>query len=159
MTEISSAGRVLVGVDGSPGSKWALAWAVRAAEQEGAGLDVVAAWDHTTSWSASPLPADYSARVQRQRAVFAAVDEVLWAARPADVRIVLRRGSATEALVEKSRGALLLVVGTTGRRGLGRLVHGSVSRRVAARARCPVLVVRPLCVPDVPVMEPIAVAR
>ena len=48
---------------------------------------------------------------------------------------------------------------THNRRGLCRLLHASVSRRVAARARCPVLVVRPLCVPDALVMEAVALAH
>jgi nucleotide-binding universal stress UspA family protein len=158
MADISSAGRVVVGVDGSPGSRWALAWAARAARQEGAPLDVVAVWDYTTSWGRTPGHTDFSARRDRQEAVFAAVDDVLWGVRPEALRVILRHGPAAPALVDKSKDALLLVVGTTGRRGLRGALHRSVSDYVATHATCPVLVVRAPSVPDAFVGEPVGEA-
>jgi nucleotide-binding universal stress UspA family protein len=41
-------------------------------------------------------------------------------------------------------GADLIVLGTHGRTGLGRLLMGSVAEQVVRRARCPVLTVRHL---------------
>lgn len=52
--------------------------------------------------------------------------------------------------------AQLVVVGTHGRRGLRRLLLGSVAEGVVRRAPCPVLVVRPLGgdAPSAPAIEP-----
>ncbi|MCI0462243.1 MAG: universal stress protein [Gemmataceae bacterium] len=55
----------------------------------------------------------------------------------------------------------LIVMGTHGRTGLGRLLMGSVAEQVVRKASCPVLTVRtPLATalsPGVPVEEPLAV--
>jgi nucleotide-binding universal stress UspA family protein len=48
----------------------------------------------------------------------------------------------------------LLVVGTHGRRGLSRVLMGSVAELVVRLAPCPVLVVRPKGLVDVPAIEP-----
>ena len=54
-------------------------------------------------------------------------------------------GSPKQAIVEEAErwGADLVVVGSHGRGFWGRLLLGSVSHAVAARANCPVLIVRP----------------
>jgi nucleotide-binding universal stress UspA family protein len=48
----------------------------------------------------------------------------------------------------------LVVVGTHGRRGLTRLLMGSVAEAVVRLAPCPVMVVRPKGLPNVPAIEP-----
>jgi nucleotide-binding universal stress UspA family protein len=58
-----------------------------------------------------------------------------------EVRTVLQVGNAAELLIELGTPETLLVVGTNGEsRFIGALV-GSVSHRVAAHARCPVVVI------------------
>ena len=53
-------------------------------------------------------------------------------------------GFANEAIVEQAaaRNIDLIVLGTHGRTGLGRLLLGSVAERVLRAAKCPVLTVR-----------------
>jgi nucleotide-binding universal stress UspA family protein len=62
---------------------------------------------------------------------------------PAQTPAVIVEGDAAEALVAAAdeRKATLLVIGTHGRRGLRRLVLGSVAEGVVRRSDVPVLVV------------------
>jgi nucleotide-binding universal stress UspA family protein len=57
---------------------------------------------------------------------------------------VLKSGDARTAITAMARnlGADLIVMGTHGRRGVSRLVLGSVAESVARTAPCPVLLVR-----------------
>jgi nucleotide-binding universal stress UspA family protein len=56
----------------------------------------------------------------------------------------VRLGSPAQELIELANllDADLVVVGTHGRTGLGRLLVGSVAEAAVKKARCPVLVVR-----------------
>ncbi len=64
---------------------------------------------------------------------------------PAQVWNYVRAGLAADALIAfaAERDADLLLVGTRGRRGVSRLLLGSVAEDVVRGAGCPVLVVRP----------------
>jgi nucleotide-binding universal stress UspA family protein len=68
--------------------------------------------------------------------------------RPADPRVRLRHRSAERTPAEeilKAAAALpadLVVMGTHGRSGLGRLLVGSVAEKVMRKAPCPVLTVK-----------------
>jgi nucleotide-binding universal stress UspA family protein len=59
-------------------------------------------------------------------------------------RIMIEPGDARDGILEAARAcaADLIVIGSHGRRGLSRLVLGSVAEDIARRAPCPVLVVR-----------------
>jgi nucleotide-binding universal stress UspA family protein len=61
------------------------------------------------------------------------------------VRFLVWEGQPGEAIVEAAgaEGADIIVVGTRGRGGLGRMLLGSVSEYVVRHAPVPVLVVRP----------------
>ena len=55
---------------------------------------------------------------------------------------VVAAGTGAFALIEASRDADLVVIGTRGRRGMVELLLGSTSLEVTAHAHCPVAVVR-----------------
>jgi nucleotide-binding universal stress UspA family protein len=116
---------VTVGVDGSIPARQAARWAAVEAELLGAPLEVVAVRDG-------------------RAAVTAALDG-LAAARDAasgPAGATTRRGDPVEVLLEESAHARLLVLGNRGLGALRGLLSGSVSSPVAARAHCPVAVVR-----------------
>ncbi len=59
---------------------------------------------------------------------------------PVKTKIV--EGVPAQAIVEEAEDHDLIVMGTLGRTGLGRLLLGSVAERVVRHAPCPVMVVR-----------------
>lgn len=140
--------RIVVGVDGSAGSRAALVAAVEEASRTGAALDVVATYSAADYWTdlftvVVPPPGEGHDEVARQTE--ALVEEVLAAhgePTPA-VRMHIVDGPAGDVLIHHARGAQLLVVGSHGRGALGGLLLGSVALHCAMHASAPVLVVRP----------------
>ncbi|MCW8221063.1 universal stress protein, partial [Streptomyces griseolus] len=59
----------------------------------------------------------------------------------AEVEKVVVIGNAAQSLLERAKGANLLVVGARGYSGFKATLLGSVSLHVAQHARCPVTVV------------------
>ena len=137
--------RVVVGTDGSGLSTEAIGYAFAQASLRRVPLTVVHTCPERSSGSyvAPWLSDDPAARVAVEQA--ATAQEVTgWSEQYPDVRVRrhVLRGDPVKALVDHSRGAELLVVGSRGIGGVsGRLV-GSVSQGVLSRAHCPVVVVR-----------------
>jgi nucleotide-binding universal stress UspA family protein len=134
---------IIVGVDGSLGSRAALSWAADEARLRGHALLLLNA----------SAPADLAlVRAVGEpglRALDDAADRLLddlaalaSAAQPGvAVSSLLSHSSAADALIDLSTGAAMVVVGTRGHASLVAGVLGSVSTRVAAHAHCPVIVV------------------
>jgi nucleotide-binding universal stress UspA family protein len=134
--------RIVVGVDGSDGSKDALRWAATFAAQLDARLDAVATWERPTASIWGMLPESYSPQRDIEGLLEKTVGEVFGSGRPADMRLKVLEGPAASVLIDLSDGALLLVVGSRGIGGFAGLLLGSVSARVAEHAKCAVLVAR-----------------
>jgi nucleotide-binding universal stress UspA family protein len=135
---------VVVGVDGSPTSEAALAFAFEAAAARKVPLVAVHTWwDLLVDPTTAPL-LDWDAIENDEREVLA---ERLagWGEKYPDVRVqrLVARDHPSHALVEQSLRAQLVVVGSRGRGGVAGVVLGSVSHAVLHRAHCPVAVVRP----------------
>ena len=133
--------RVVVGVDGSPSSEQALAVALEEARLRDALLEVV----HV--YPTLPLVGNTGPelRAQGEAAARATLDEILARAPSTEgVRVAARviGGNPAEVLIEESRDAVLLVVGTRGLGGFRALVLGSVSNQCVHHAHCSVVVVR-----------------
>lgn len=142
---------VVVGVNGSPHSRWALTTAIEEARRAAAEVEVVAVHEVTNYWvDAYPVaaPSLDDIRASTRRHVDALVGEVLGALAMNSgtplptIRTVIAEGSPAEVLVERSRTADLLVVGTATRSALRGLLVGSVALSAALHAACPVMIAR-----------------
>lgn len=145
--------RVVVGVDGSAASKAALAAALGEAAAMGAAVDAVAVYPLIEYYGA-PTPRAEEIRGQVRDRLTATVDAVR-AALPADVRsmvpgvrAVTVEGQPADTLIQRARGAQLLVVGSHGHGVLRGLMLGSVALGCVLRGPCPVMVVHAEPVPD-----------
>jgi nucleotide-binding universal stress UspA family protein len=138
--------RIVVGIDGSPGSRAALEWAMREAERTGAEIDAVLAYDSGLAWI--DVGSEYEAAIVERSAKHAqdelhrAMSESLSVGSSGvTVHPLVVEGAPAKVLVELGRDADLLVVGTRGRGGFAGLLLGSVSQRCVERSPCPVVVV------------------
>lgn len=132
---------IVAGVDGSPSSRAALRWAASFAAMSGARLDVVMAW-HIPTTFAGPgyIPAVSNLSVDYEKVLNEVVDEVFGADRPPYMTLLVREGNAAHLLIEASKDADLVVVGSRGHGGFAGLLLGSVSAKLAEHASCPVLI-------------------
>ena len=137
----STAPRIVVGVDGSPASVDALRWAARQAELTGAAVEAVISWDYpsTTGMEFGSLDIDWAGNA---RAALVDTLHVALGDNATSITGTVTRGHPAEVLVAAAQGADLLVVGSRGHAALPGRLLGSVSEPVAARAPCPVVVVR-----------------
>jgi nucleotide-binding universal stress UspA family protein len=138
----SSEHKIVVGVDGSDSSVLALRWGAHYAAVLGAALEVVMAWEYPPSFGWAAIapewnPADDVKKVLAETARAAFGDEV-----PPNVRFESGEGVAAKVLLDASKDATMLVVGSRGHGGFTGLLLGSVSANVAEHAECPVLIVR-----------------
>jgi len=136
---------IVVGIDGSAGSRAAKQFAADEASLRQTQLRVASAWHVPTGVYMPPTYMDLDLDAFRQTASDVAerqVVDVLGAERAATVDVVIREGSPAEVLIAESRRAELLVVGSRGHGGFAGLLLGSVSQHCAAHAHCPVVVVR-----------------
>jgi len=136
---------IVVGIDESPSSELALRWAAADAALRKAPLSIV----HTCTtplgpWPPAPVPSDF---LESQRRTAQGILED--AARTATeitkgavaVSTEITFGSPTRILIDKSRRAQMVVVGSRGAGALARVVLGSVSTGLVQHGHCPVAVV------------------
>jgi nucleotide-binding universal stress UspA family protein len=136
--------KIVVGVDGSEDARRALEWATSEARVHHAQLVVVHAWHVPADVYGAPFAAgaaDADAfRVTAEetlRDAVAAVD-VSGLDSPPEQRLVA--APAAQALLDASKDAALLVVGSRGRGGFRGLLLGSVSQQVSHHGSCPVVI-------------------
>ena len=135
--------RVVVGIDGSACSAEALSWATEYVELTDAVLEAITTWEWPHTYGvALVVPLGYDPEADARRVL----DETLRSVRDLhpDIRIapVVVQGHPAPALVEASREADLLVVGSRGHGEFAGMLLGSVSEHCVTNAHCPVVVVR-----------------
>jgi nucleotide-binding universal stress UspA family protein len=138
---------ITVGIDGSAHSAYALEWAIKEAAVRHAPVTVLTV--HTvpmSPWTANPyaLPQDAGdqekARQAAEELTLKAMSK-LDGAKPSSVTVRAVTGFAAPELIEASRTADMVVVGSRGAGGFAQLLLGSVSGQVVHHAHCPVVVV------------------
>ena len=132
---------IVVGVDGSPESKVALRWAKLLGDATGATIDAVSVWQAANvplSWA---WISNYDGPDQARARLGTIAHEVFGEATPPGMRFLVKEGSVAKVLLEASKSASTLVVGSRGLGGFTGLLLGSVSAACVEHASCPVLVV------------------
>lgn len=140
-------GPVVVGVDGSPNSALAVAFAAEQAALRK--VELIAVHAYTGRVSAEPgdmlpLVHDDDLAGSAEERLLAETTAGLTERHP-DLRVTRQVvcGRARSVLVERSQGAQLVVVGARGRGGFAGLLLGSVSQALLHHAACPLAIVRP----------------
>ncbi len=133
---------ILVGVDGSAESDAAVRWATREAILRNELITLL----HVVAWPTSVMQGNVTVR-QRENAgdviehgrktLFAEVGES-----PPEVQADVQYADVVPTLVDASKQARMVVVGSRGMGAVGRLLMGSVSRGLVHHAHCPVAVIR-----------------
>jgi nucleotide-binding universal stress UspA family protein len=138
---------IVVGLDGSPSGRRALDWAIGEAAAHRAPLTVLAVHEVPKSyWGGNPVtgPAEGSVLAGLRQAaeeMTRAATSGLGDARPSSVDVRVVSGFVVKELVEASRDAYLVVLGSRSGGGFARLVMGSVSSEVVQHSACPVVIV------------------
>ena len=140
-----SEGPVVVGVDGSTLSDAAVGFAFDEAALRSAELVAIHAWNdvYTDAVGFESLLIDPSSLQQQERALLS--ERIAgWAEKYPDVvvRQLLTHQRPTTALLEQSRHAQMVVVGSHGRGGFTGMLLGSTSHALTTYAKCPIIVVR-----------------
>ena len=138
---------IIVGVDGSSHSARALEWAISQGALQRAAVTVLAVRSVPASpWTGNPVviaqdPAELEKLRQQAEEMTLKVTDQLGDARPTSVSVRVVNGFPAKELIDASRDADLVVVGSRGAGGFARLLVGSVSSQVVHHAHCPVVVV------------------
>lgn len=154
MAAATEIGKIVVGVDDSPSSQPALEWAAAEAGLRGVPLVILYA---TTlpigAWPVVPVPTgflDWQRQIGQDILTDARQIAERLTAGAVPVTIEFAVATPTAALVEESRTAGMVVVGSRGRGGLARMMLGSTSTGLVHRAHCPVVVVHDEASPPQP---------
>ena len=141
--------RILVPVDGSPTSERAVQEQLRFAQQQSAQLELVHVLGDARLMDAN----SYINYAEMKEAITSVGNKILTQAQmaaqqsgqAAEVKLLEGSGqSIATAIVEEARQwqADLIVIGTHGRTGFGRVLFGSVAEGVVRTAHIPVLLIR-----------------
>jgi nucleotide-binding universal stress UspA family protein len=135
--------RIVVGIDGSAASIDALGWAGRQAHLTHSTLEMIMTWDWpaTLGW-AMYLPEGYDPSEGMPEILSKAAGDLRTTYPDIEITTRVVQGHPAPLLVEASKGADLLVVGSRGHGEFVGMLIGSVSEYCATYAHCPVLVHR-----------------
>jgi nucleotide-binding universal stress UspA family protein len=139
---------IIVGVDGSGHSQRALEWAMKEAAVRHSPLSVVTVHQLVRGYSGYGVAYANDAELTEQagKAATEEADKVaaeLGDLRPESVTVQAISGVPAEVLLDVTKDADMIVLGSRGAGGFAQLMLGSVSAQVAHHAHCPVVIVPP----------------
>jgi len=133
-------GRIVVGIDGSESGRQALDRAVVIANALNTNLELIATWRLDNGFASFGSP-KFSPESDAKEIVAAAASATFGGIVPDWVSTRSAPGNAANVLIDASRGADMLILGSRGHGGMTGLLLGSVSSACAERAHCPVLII------------------
>jgi nucleotide-binding universal stress UspA family protein len=138
---------VVVGVDGSAESVRALGWAARYATATGARVQAVRVWHYPDVAGQAPVgiapdPVHHESEAQQLAMLDEAITKAYSGHPGPAAESRLGYGHPAQVLIEASKEADLLVVGSHGHGAFTGMLVGSVSIHCVTGAFCPVVVVR-----------------
>jgi nucleotide-binding universal stress UspA family protein len=137
---IGTAGRIVVGIDGSEASLEALRRGIRIAHALGTSIEAVTSWRFggyaSVGGEFMDTPEEDARTILKD-----ASTAVFGVNIPDWFTSATREGNADQVLIDASKGAEMLIVGSRGHGGIIGVLLGSVSAICAERASCPVLIV------------------
>ncbi|GIF45071.1 universal stress protein [Actinoplanes xinjiangensis] len=139
--------RIVVGVDSSAGSAEALRWALAHARLTGATVEAVTAWQvppmfaYAYGWT--PTGIDDAGIIRyAEKTLAETVAQVQGEDdHPVPVTTRVLGGPAAQVLIEASKGAELMVLGSHGHGAFAGMLLGSVSQHCVEHATCPTVVI------------------
>jgi nucleotide-binding universal stress UspA family protein len=146
--------QVLVATDGSELATRALDHAIELAKLAGSTITVVTVTDPLNVYMGGyagiagttfdPVPEVLEAQLEGARQLLKAAEARVTAAGVPAKTVLVENAFAAEGIIStaESIGATLIVMGSHGRRALGRLLLGSQTNEVLAHSKIPVLVTR-----------------
>ncbi|MDY6995680.1 MAG: universal stress protein [Actinomycetota bacterium] len=139
---------IVVGVDGSPEAEAAIEWAAREAVLHDAPLTLAHVLPNAAArtWYETSVSTELDERAQRRghetlRQATMVAEQAAANEGPLTIGEHIGEGNAVSAMVDLSKDAAMLVVGSRGLGRVGRALLGSVSSGLIHHAHCPVAVV------------------
>ncbi|OZC50326.1 hypothetical protein CH286_06870 [Rhodococcus sp. WWJCD1] len=136
---------ILVGIDGSATSEVAVAQAFDLASLFGVSLIAALAWNSLSQGAALSLPGSPDPmEFEREQRMLMSECLAGWAEKYPDVSVehIVQQGNPAHLLVDLSKRAGLVVVGSHGRGVVARALFGSTSSNLTRHAHCPVMICR-----------------
>jgi nucleotide-binding universal stress UspA family protein len=137
---------IIVGVDGSGHSRRALEWALQEAAVRHSPVTVLTVHQLVRGYSGYGVAYANDAELTEQvgKKAQEETDKVLGElsdSRPESVTVQALSGIPAEELLDATRDADMIVLGSRGAGGFAQLLMGSVSAQVAHHAHCPVVII------------------
>lgn len=130
---------IVVGVDGSEPSIAALELAGRLVPLAGDVIRAVTVWQYPVGFGTF-APLDWNPDELAESALDSALSAAFQDTPPCPIQRRVLQGPAAQVLIDESRHASMVVVGSRGHGGFVGLLLGSVSSAVAERSACPVVI-------------------